>query len=248
MKFCPTVRFAVMSDLHYEESKPHLRERFRNVMKMLYGYADGEEYSRLDALYIVGDFTNRGKRSEMEMLREDCDAALRKETRLVVTMANHDMHYVEDDRAAMADFKEIFQMDYDRHEKMGGYHFISLSTTKYETPWHDSFDEAKRTYLRTELAKAREDSGNRPIFVFQHPGNRGTVMGGCVGDTEIYPILSDFPQVIDFSGHSHFPVNDPRETHQAHFTSVSTGSLAYIKYGPKRANCHVNASNTPWED
>ena len=91
MKFRPTVRFAVMSDLHYEESKPHLRERFRRAMERIYAYADGEEYSALDALYIVGDFTNRGQRREMEAVREDCDAALREGTRLVVTMANHDM-------------------------------------------------------------------------------------------------------------------------------------------------------------
>jgi hypothetical protein len=57
----------------------------------------------------------------------------------------------------------------------------------------------------------------------------------------------DFPQVIDFSGHSHVPINDPRSIHQRHFTCLGTGSMSYFEldefdkhYGtcpPGKENC-----------
>ncbi|MBQ6846471.1 MAG: hypothetical protein IJO61_05000, partial [Oscillospiraceae bacterium] len=43
------------------------------------------------------------------------------------------------------------------------------------------------------------------------------------------PTLINYPQVIDFSGHSHAPINDPRSIHQRHFTSVGTGTLYYFE-------------------
>lgn len=34
-----------------------------------------------------------------------------------------------------------------------------------------------------------------------------------------------YPQVIDFSGHSHYPINAPTSIHQNYFTSLNTGSF-----------------------
>ena len=39
----------------------------------------------------------------------------------------------------------------------------------------------------------------------------------------------DYPQAIDFSGHSHVPINDPRSIYQKHFTCLGTGSLSYFE-------------------
>lgn len=49
------------------------------------------------------------------------------------------------------------------------------------------------------------------------------------GDDDIYSILMDYPQVIDFSGHSHAPINDPRSVYQKHFTCFGTGSMSYFE-------------------
>ena len=43
------------------------------------------------------------------------------------------------------------------------------------------------------------------------------------------PILVNYPQIIDFSGHSHAPINDPRSIHQDHLTSVGTGTFSYFE-------------------
>ncbi len=218
------LRFAVMSDTHYNEKHPFLRERFEKALKTVYGYAEGEEYKNLDALYVVGDFTDLGLPEQFRMFKEDCDKFVKPETKLVVTLANHELHY-NSEELAMETFKELFKMAPDRHEVIGGYHFISLSGCKYKGTWHDSFNEEKREFLKTELEKARKESKGKPIFVFQHPGIAGTVQGGTFGHKEILNILKNYPQVVDFSGHSHNPVNDPREIDQHYFTAVSTGSL-----------------------
>ena len=68
-----------------------------------------------------------------------------------------------------------------------------------------------------------------PIFFFQHPHLSGTVYGSIHwGDDPLIADLMNYPQVVNFSGHSHAPVNDPRSIHQDHFTSLGSGTLSYF--------------------
>ena len=240
MDFKPIVRFAVMSDCHYDEANPEYRSRVRETIKYLYEYSKSQEYGFLDALYVVGDFTNRGKLCQMQWFAEDVFGGVKEGTKLVVTVANHEQHYVPDHNESLKNFKEIFKMDFDRHEVINGYHFISVSGTQDKGIWHDSFTDEKKAFLRNELEKARKDTKNKPIFVFQHIGIPGTIEGGWGGHDEIYHILSDYPQIIDFSGHSHNAVNDPREINQKNFTCVGTGSMAYLSTRAKRYDHHIS--------
>jgi hypothetical protein len=58
----------------------------------------------------------------------------------------------------------------------------------------------------------------------------GTVYGSANwGEDELTDILMNYPQIIDFSGHSHAPINDPRSIHQRHFTCLGTGTLSYFE-------------------
>lgn len=244
MDFKPVLRFAVMSDVHYCESCPERRDVLKKAIGLVYDYSETEDYKTLDALYVVGDFTDRGKREEMLWFYNDCMEVLRDETLFAVTMANHELHYMPDYNVALKDFREIFKMPYDRHEKINGYHFISLSAIRDKGPWDDSFNDEKKAFLKAELEKARDDTGNKPIFVFQHAGIPETIVGGVGGHTELYPILSDYPQVIDFSGHSHNAVCDPREINQKNFTTVGTGSLAYISSFAGWHDFHITGDKT----
>ena len=231
MCFKPILRFAVMSDVHYSEDSPLIRQRFKNAAETVYAYADSQEYSGVDALYVVGDFADTGTAEQMKMFKEDMDAFLRENTLPVITLANHELHYGESEEKALADFDRIFGMKTDRHEVIKGYHFISVTTTRDGGEWHDSFNCAKREFLKTELKKAAEDTPDKPIFVFQHPGVINTTPGAAYGNLWIYDELAEHKNVIDFSGHSHFAANDPREIHQRDFTAVATGSVANISLG-----------------
>ena len=66
----------------------------------------------------------------------------------------------------------------------------------------------------------------------QHMNISNTVVGSqSWGVAELTSTLSKYPQVIDFSGHSHFPMKDPRSIHQGSFTSLGTGTMFYYELG-----------------
>ena len=44
----------------------------------------------------------------------------------------------------------------------------------------------------------------------------------------MYDTLKPYPQVITFSGHTHYPLDDPRIIHQEDFTTIGTSTGAYV--------------------
>lgn len=226
MNFKPILRFAVISDAHYSETLPHSFENFKLAMERTYAYCDSQEYKKLDALYVNGDFVNKSLESEFQRFYDDCREYVRPETLIACTLANHELHYDGDWIKSRETFKRIFNMPTDRHEVIAGYHFISLSGGLVKGPWHDSYSDEQKEYLKAELDKAVADGGNRPIFVFQHVPMLGT-LPSIGGNGDLTAVLSKYPQVIDFSGHSHYACNNPREIHQQTFTSVGSGALVF---------------------
>ena len=76
---------------------------------------------------------------------------------------------------------------------------------------------------------------NRPFFYVQHPHPRDTVYGKCawgVDDGTSTRLLSQFPQAVAFSGHSHEPLTNEKSIWRGAFTSVATGSLRYLSAHP----------------
>ena len=219
------LRFIACSDLHFKVDVDTEPERFRKGMQLAYAYAAGQEYRNIDALYIVGDFANRGSEPEMRLMKKYADAYVRPETELVLTMASHEYFSEDKEEGAHKRFAEIFAQQPDLHKVIGGYHFISVTTER----GCRLFDE-KKAWIAEQLKLAAADDPKKPIFFFQHPHLTDTVYGSIGwGEDDIIPILMNYPQIIDFSGHSHAPVNDPRSIHQKYFTSVGTGSLSYFE-------------------
>ncbi|MBQ7596154.1 MAG: hypothetical protein IJU45_05765, partial [Clostridia bacterium] len=121
--------------------------------------------------------------------------------------------------------KRIMGMEPDTHQVINGFHFVSIS------PSHSCcYNEAKVKWMSENLKAARDAAPEQPIFVFQHPHVTDTVYGSIYwGDDDLMPAYIDYPQMINFSGHSHCPINDPRSVHQDHFTCFGTGSLSYFE-------------------
>lgn len=223
--FKPILRFMVVSDVHYKDEKCIEEDRMASAIKTAYKLSEeSESYKKLDALYVVGDFANSGTETQMQKFKKTLDENIRPETQYAITMASHEYHGggVE---AAHEKFQRIFNLPVDEHRVINGFHFISLTCSK-----GTNFDEEKKAYAARELKKAREDDPKKPIFVFQHPHITNTVYGSILwGEDDLYSTFTDFPQIINFSGHSHAPINDPRSIHQKHFTSLGTGSLSYTE-------------------
>ncbi len=225
MKFIPTLRFLVLSDIHCKDEPSKESERLALALKSAYSVAgSSEDYKKLDALYIVGDFANSGSEKQMKLV--DCVLAdsVKSGTQVTLTMASHEFKD-SGEAAALERFARIFGEQPDTHRVINGFHFIAVTTTD-----GCHFSEEKCKWIADELALAAADDPKKPIFFFQHPHITDTVYGSINwGEDEITAILMNYPQIIDFSGHSHAPINDPRSIHQRHFTCVGTGSLSYFE-------------------
>lgn len=89
------------------------------------------------------------------------------------------------------------------------------------------FQPSSISWLSDEIHKAEEKADNKPIFVFQHPHPFGTVYGSSFWcSPQINHAFAGHNNVINFSGHSHFPMNDPRSINQSTYTSVGVGAMA----------------------
>ncbi len=76
-----------------------------------------------------------------------------------------------------------------------------------------------------------ELSGRKPFFYAQHPHPRDTVYGSRAWGSdrgESTKALSEFPNAVAFSGHSHIPLALAQSIWQGEFTSIGTSSLSYL--------------------
>ena len=225
MSFLPVMRMVVCSDIHCKEDITDERERIVKGLHDAYEYADSTPYKKIDAVFTVGDFANRGTRKQMELYKECLDNSLREGTKSVLTLASHEFMSEDGIEGAFRRFDEIFSQSPDTHTVINGFHCIALSVER-----GCYIGKEKQRWLSEELKKATSENYRKPVFVFQHPHISDTVYGSINwGEYDIYSVLMDYPQVIDFSGHSHAPINDPRSVHQKHFTSFGTGSMSYFE-------------------
>jgi len=215
--FTPILRFVSLSDVHYKDEHSIERERMAKALQIA-------NRRQLDALCVVGDFANSGSEKQFAAFKQTLDEGLRSHTKRILSVASHEFSS-GGPVGAYAKLRRWFGQAPDVHEVIHGYHFISISPSR-----GTGFDQEKRAWAAAQLALAAQDDPRRPIFFFQHPHVTGTVYGSILwGEDELYPILMNYPQVIDFSGHSHAPVNDPRSIHQDHFTCLGCGTLSYFE-------------------
>ena len=221
--FVPILRFAVFSDAHYGESVNAQDQKLHDLIEGAYDYSDNHaKYQTLDGVFAVGDIADRGKLTELNRFFSDFYAYTRPETEAQAVLGNHEFYY----QPANTVSRYLTASGYDsadRHITISGYHFILMSPSEYE-----GFNDAKIEWLSEQLAIAAADdpTGTKPIFVFQHHPAYDTVYGSEDewGVTNLEPVFENYPQVVDFSGHSHFPINDPRSIWQGSYTELNTGS------------------------
>ena len=230
--FVPVMRFVASSDTHVRDNSDMTRDRIGKMMTMAYAKADADpNYQKLDALLVAGDLTHDGTKTEFEKFQTAINAALRPETAFLAVVAkNHDGYELS--REELRDFyKQLSGNDADFHTVIGGFHFIGVSVSPSKAA---QYDAKQLIWLKKQLDIAVADTPDKPVFVTHHEHNIETVYGSSVYDGWGVPyfkaILNRYPQVVDFSGHSHFPLNDPRSVWQGAFTAIGTGAIYYSEF------------------
>ena len=228
--FVPVLRFVTLSDVHLTDTPDYRDEKFQKMFTDVYAYSDTHaSYQKVDGVFVVGDVANDGSSASLTRFFDTLTGGAREGTVTRATLGNHE--FVTDGANTVSRFLAASGYESeDAHLVIGGYHFIFLSPdVDGNGKLGRGFSKAKQDWLKTELyAAARGDiSGTKPIFVFQHQPVKNTVYGSADqwGLDDLANVLSRYPQVVDFSGHSHFPINDPRSVWQGAFTAFNTASF-----------------------
>ncbi len=228
--FTPVLRFLVCSDTHVHGADDTLRlDRIAKALDFCYSEARKDANHRtLDAMLVAGDVTNDGYDEQFNAFADVIESSLKEETDLLAIVAkNHDGYQGKSCRGKIS---AITGDDADYHVVIGGYHFIGVSTSKLEGV---RYDWGQQVWLKKQLDEAVKDDPSKPVFVIHHEHVRGTVYGSSSfegwGVNHFSAILKQYPQVVDFSGHSHYPINDPRSIWQGAFTAIGTGSISYME-------------------
>ncbi|PHA44173.1 LamG-like jellyroll fold domain-containing protein [Bacillus pseudomycoides] len=219
--------FPVLSDVHIKNSGTDDTFRFQRALQQLNAVAP-----RQDAFVVVGDFTDSGSTQQYDRFFQTYKQYGNQNATAMYALGNHDYwngllaHDAQQRFLKKTGMESIYY-----HKVVKGYHFLVMSPENGVT--HGYYSDTQINWLKQELVKAKQADPNNPIFVFLHQQIKGTVYGshewGANDSAKINEVLKEYPQAVTFSGHSHYPLDDPRSIHQKDFTSVGTSSVSYME-------------------
>ncbi|MFE4351221.1 metallophosphoesterase [Peribacillus butanolivorans] len=219
----PDLVFPVISDVHMLKSGTTDLQKLGSALHQL-----NELVPKQDALVVVGDLTENGFTEEYDRFMALYNAKKQTQAASLFAIGNHDYW----NGLSVTDAQKLFlkKMGMESifyHKVIKGFHFIVLGTENGKTEGY--FSEQQIAWLGEQLQQAKQDNPKKPIFVFLHQPIKNTVYGSEwgfeVNRELLYNTLKEYPQVITFSGHTHYPLDEPRAIHQKDFTSVATASL-----------------------
>ncbi|MCR5484982.1 MAG: metallophosphoesterase [Clostridiales bacterium] len=230
--FKPVIRFIASSDTHVRDDSDVTAERIGKMLDLGYETAENDPYYKnLDALIVAGDLTHDGTKTEFDKFYSAVSGSLKGDTRFLGVVAKNHDGYDMRRKELRKTYSDLTGNDPDFHVVIGGYHFIGVSASQNDIM---HYDPGQLKWLKAQLDEAAADDPNRPVFVVHHEHVLNTVYGSSPYDMWGVPyftnILRQYPQVVDFSGHSHYPLSDPRSIWQGAFTAIGTGAIYYAEF------------------
>lgn len=215
--------FPVISDVHILKSGTTDLQKWSSALHQL-----NELVPKQDALVVVGDLTEYGYVEEYDRFMSIYNIKKQPKAVSMIAIGNHDYWNGLSEIDSQKRFIEKTGMEsIYYHKVVKGYHFIVLGTEDGKT--EGTFSVKQIEWLGEQLKLANADDSKKPIFVFHHQPIKGTIYGSEWGFSEnrdlFYDTLKEYPQVITFSGHTHYPLDEPRTIHQKDFTTLATASL-----------------------
>lgn len=188
----------------------------------------------ISLLIVVGDVADQAQPGGYQLFNQIFDSIYTDKTtapQKLFVMGNHDnygMFGTETSASEQKNFETNLGVDsVNTNMVVGGYHFIGFST---EGPdYAGDFSQTSIKWLDQQLAAAAAEDSTKPIFVAVHQPVNGTLVDSdpCTGALDA--VFKKYPQVIEFSGHTHDPLADERSIYQKDYTCVGTGELYYTE-------------------
>lgn len=238
--FTPVLRFVVVGDTHFMDGYlAQSNKRMENLFNDMYAYSHTQEYDKLDAVVVVGDYVDDGAGMEYPNFSATWQKNIKSETAFLCLQAGHELINGHAD-----DHILYTGNDMGTHATINGYHFITISNSRYLydkdgniIKYEDGSNlvvstpdpACDTTWINDALVKAESDTGTeKPIFVFHHHPIADTIIGTASEASPIFaPLLDKYANVVDFSAHTHIVNNHPRAIMQKNYTTYSAGALFY---------------------
>lgn len=240
----PALQMVVMSDVHMDKDYDTPSKKFQNALKDSLTIAP--DY---DAISIVGDLTDYGLTEEYDQFNQNMNGFAKKDAEKFISMGNHEyFEPIKNKNVSVTDkqlqqrFINKIQVPNIYYDKwINGYHFITLSSEQSPSTLKKQYSEhiaGNSAYISDtqfkwfEAKLAEKVEKNKPIFVFLHQPIANTVYGSNWGTElntdRLMNLMKRYPQIIFFSGHSHYPLENSNSIVQNGITMVNT---AAVKYG-----------------
>jgi 3',5'-cyclic AMP phosphodiesterase CpdA len=195
----------------------------------------------MDALVLNGDTVDQGLEKQYDSVKKTIakNKSLLPQT-IIKNIGNHEyfnydveVNRPEDVKTFMNRYLEFAGEEKVYHDTwLKGYHFISLGSEDGNSETLDSvrayISKEQLGWLKEKLPEGYEKG--KPIFVFLHQHLNTNSSSGWVGSDqgkEIQEILSQYPEVILFTSHTHRPLDDTSVNFDQPYTWVHTGAIHY---------------------
>ncbi len=247
--------FAVISDVHVGNTwGAGYKVKIPQALQHLTGYG------KLDAMAVVGDLTDNGRANQYQEFVQFFGSnsnILNPVDNFIFMMGNHDNYDSNGQnnyKSGLRSFNGNRSYPLDQYFLIKGYPFISISqrgsanNDDNVSNGTTSYPSTVVTTLKRYLKRAAEEAPGKPIFVFTHVAPRwtcysswGEIEGAAWAMKVLNPVLNEYPQVVAFCGHSHYPLGDPRSIHQGanpnstrnnYYTVINTASTTYSEINP----------------
>lgn len=227
----PLFRFEAISDTHIKTADDsdiytsHLKTALNDINQI---------DPNSSALMVVGDITNGGTSAQYDAFNTILNSV--PHATPYFALGNHDTFGYASYQSMKNTFLTKTGMPgvyYDTW--INGYHFIVLGTDSLSLNKID-LSATQQQWLKDKLAE--NSSPDKPIFLFMHQPLSNTVAGSdemqdVKQDNQIKVILSQYPQTVLFTGHTHYIATSPNEFYsQRYCYMANTASSAYLWYGP----------------
>ena len=240
------VTFSVLSDIHANTRK--LRTAIINL------YFINQD---TDAMILNGDVTDEGSYKQYDQVKKELDdsSAMLPAT-VIQNIGNHEYFNYKKGRNTVADvlsyrnlyFQFTGNINVYHDTWIKGYHFISLGSENANLkgpnpPNAADLSENQLNWLKEKL-KDKHEPG-KPIFVFLHQHLKTSIVGwkGVIQEEELTKILSDYPEVILFTSHTHVSLALDNIVQTKPFTIVNTGAVDFINIPDKKISKRMYKEN-----
>lgn len=214
--FVPTIRLVLFTDSHNKN------QHVADAIDTAYELFDGDTvYERVDGFFGLGDFSSVGFEGDYVNYVNTLKEHVRPETVCINIHGNHEFKH----DSYREYFINNFGYDPNTVTEINGFSCIAFSGERSLTEW--TFTPKSLKWLSDSINAAEKKADGKAVFVFEHPHPWGTVYGSSIwGDPQLNVVFNGHHSVVNFSGHSHFPMNDPRSILQTSYTSVGCGAMA----------------------